>query len=52
MTTKPQSKERVFVASVVLKPWKSIRDAMTVAVEKPTKYMGFTLRRTSVQNMS
>jgi hypothetical protein len=36
VTTKPASRETVLVVSVVLNPWKKIKDATAVAVEKPT----------------
>jgi hypothetical protein len=32
----PQRSDKVPAASVVLKPWKRMREATTVAVEKPT----------------
>ena len=36
VTMKPQRRETVLVALVVLNPWKRIREAMMVDVEKPT----------------
>jgi hypothetical protein len=36
VTMNPQRRDSVLVASVVLNPWKRMRDATTVAVEKPT----------------
>jgi hypothetical protein len=49
VTANPESREIVLVASVVLKPWNKIKDATTVAVEKPTKYMGLTLWRACME---
>ena len=36
VTAKPQRRDAVLPPSVVLMPWKRMRDAMRVAVEKPT----------------
>jgi hypothetical protein len=36
VTMKPMRRETVFVPSVVLNPWKRIREATMVADEKPT----------------
>lgn len=52
VTANPHNKETVFVAPVVLNPWKRMREAVAVAVEKPTKYIGFTLHvRSTSQEM-